>query len=376
MFRTVIISLILLQSLESLAQQKFGFQGQFSAITSYAPDNQMPVFAGGRYLPQLNYSTALDSNTLLDFELTANLSASGFLRPYDSAAGQSSLDPYRIWARLSGDQYEVRMGLQKIDFGSATLIRPIQWFNQIDPRDPLQLTNGVYGLSARYYFLNNVNLWVWGLLGNEMPRGLDVFQTRSDKIEYGGRLQFPLAKGELALSYHNRVADNSNLMGLKEDDYIPEDRYGLDGKWDLGVGLWFEASHIRKRENHGMFSNQSLINLGADYTFSLGNGLYIMSEHLLASYDREAFAFNDPINLTALMVNYPLGLFDQISILYYHNWDADQAILFLNYNHQFKTISAYLMAFYNPEDLQGIQQNELVNNFAGPGLRLMLVYNH
>ena len=35
------------------------------------------------------------------------------------------------------------------------------------------------------------------------------------------------------------------------------------------------------------------------------------------------------------------------------------------------------MAFYNPDTpQQGIQQNELVNQFAGPGIRLMLVYNH
>jgi len=53
--------------------------------------------------------------------------------------------------------------LQKINFGSATLFRLLMWFDRIDPRDPLKLTDGVYGLLLRYYFHNNTNIWLWGL---------------------------------------------------------------------------------------------------------------------------------------------------------------------------------------------------------------------
>jgi len=56
-----------------------------------------------------------------------------------------------MWIRLSTKQFELRAGLQKINFGSATLLRPLMWFDKIDPRDPLQLTDGVYALLARYY---------------------------------------------------------------------------------------------------------------------------------------------------------------------------------------------------------------------------------
>ena len=45
---------------------------------------------------------------------------------------QSSIDPYRIWLRYQINKWEFRAGLQKIDFGVAQLLRPIQWFNQID----------------------------------------------------------------------------------------------------------------------------------------------------------------------------------------------------------------------------------------------------
>lgn len=140
------------------------------------------------------------------------------------------------------------MGLQKIDFGSATILRPLQWFNQIDPRDPLQLTNGVYGIMGRYTFLNNANIRIWGLYGNEKARGFDVVPTNNSIPEFGGRIQHPVPKGELAFSYHHRSANTKTLGHVSALNKIPENRIGLDGKWDLGIGLWFEGVYIHKEK--------------------------------------------------------------------------------------------------------------------------------
>ena len=52
--------------------------------------------------------------------------------------------PTAAWLRLSTSRFEARVGLQKINFGSATLFRPLMWFDSLDPRDPLQITDGVY----------------------------------------------------------------------------------------------------------------------------------------------------------------------------------------------------------------------------------------
>ena len=67
------------------------------------------------------------------------------------------------------NKLHIEPGLQKINFGSATMLRPLMWFDQVDPRDPLQLTDGVWGVLGRYYFLNNANIWLWGLYGNKNP---------------------------------------------------------------------------------------------------------------------------------------------------------------------------------------------------------------
>ncbi|MAO09633.1 MAG: hypothetical protein CMC07_01745 [Flavobacteriaceae bacterium] len=352
------------------------FQGQFSALTSFSPDNDLDWFAGARYIPEVSYTVKLDSVQSIDFEASANLAGSILFHPFSASETNTDIDPYRIWARYSRKKFEVRAGLQKIDFGVATLLRPLQWFNQIDPRDPLQLTNGVYGVLARYYFLNNANIWVWGLYGNERTRGFDALETNDRKPEFGGRIQHPVPRGEIGLSYHHRTVNTATFPGLEMLDGITENKYGIDAKWDVTIGLWIEATYSKKSENIGLLTHQSLLNIGSDYTFAIGNGLNITAEHLISSFDESAFEFNNVANVSAFSTNYPLGFFDTLSAFYYYDWENNTNTVLINYEHQFKKITGYAMAYYNAETQQGIQQNNLVNNFSGPGIRVMLVYNH
>lgn len=359
-----------------LAQEKLNFQGQFSALSSFSPDNDLDWYVGARYIPELSYKIALDSVQFIDFEASANLSASTLFHPFNASDTNADIDPYRIWARYARNQFEVRAGLQKIDFGVATLLRPLQWFNQIDPRDPLQLTNGVYGVLGRYYFLNNANIWIWGLYGNEKTRGFDALETKDEQPEFGGRFQHPVPRGEIGLSYHRRTVNTSTFPGLETFDGITENKYGIDAKWDVTVGLWFEATYSKKSKNIGLLTHQALLNIGSDYTFGLGNGLNVTAEHLISSFDEQAFEFITTSNISAVSANYPLGLFDTLSGFYYYDWDNNTNTVLVNYEYQFKKITGYAMAYYNPEAQTGIQQNNLVNNFSGPGIRLMLVYNY
>jgi hypothetical protein len=359
-----------------VSQQKPEFDGQVSVIGNFSPDNPLEILAGGRYIPKLSYKIPLDSIKMLDFEGSMNISGSVLFHPFDTSHTLGSIDPYRIWVRYSGKQFEIRAGLQKMDFGSATLLRPIQWFNQIDPRDPLQLTNGVYGVLGRYYFLNNANIWLWVLYGNEKTRGFDAIETNKKTPEIGGRLQYPVPKGEIAFSGHYRTANSTHLDFVPQYEKIPETKIGIDGKWDLTVGFWFEAVYSHKSKSVDLFTNQTFFNVGTDYTFGLGNGLNLIVEHLLTSFDNDPFGFENTSNISAVIASYPLGFFDRISTIYYYSWKGNNSTFFMNYEHQFESITGYLMAYYNPESQQGIQQNELIYNFSGPGLRIMFVYNH
>ncbi|MDO9614508.1 MAG: hypothetical protein Q7J86_08280, partial [Bacteroidota bacterium] len=195
---------------QSLMAQNLEFKGQASVWANFNPTNDLQLWAGARYLPQFNFKLGEPSKSLFDFEASANLNGTLGTLPFDSLYSNGNIKPYRFWARYSTEQLEIRAGLQKINFGSASMIRPLMWFDQLDPRDPLQLTDGVWGVLGRYYFLDNANLWLWALYGNENPKTWEIGNTSQRQPEFGGRFQMPVPKGEMGISYHHRLSDTNS----------------------------------------------------------------------------------------------------------------------------------------------------------------------
>ncbi|MDZ4204882.1 MAG: hypothetical protein U1C46_08705 [Bacteroidales bacterium] len=353
------------------------FRGQSSAWVNLNPNNKLPLWLGGRYIPQANYQIELTGRKLIDFEASANIRGSIGAHLFDTISTDAGLKPYRVWARFSGRQFEVRLGLQKINFGSASMLRPLMWFDQLDPRDPLQLTDGVWALLGRYYFLNNANIWLWALYGNKGTKTWEIGKTIHHFPELGGRFQSPVPKGEAAFSYHFRKADVTGF-GLTPPSYsiTPEHRFALDGKWDIGIGLWFESVWIHKSKPAGLISNQEILNLGLDYTFALGNGLNVVFEHLWITLDEKAFALNDVSSFSGLSLSYPLGLNNFISAIFYHDWTQNTQYNFMNWRRQFSRFSMYFMAYWNPLIYRMPQQDDTGQFFSGKGLQIMIVFNH
>jgi hypothetical protein len=251
------------------------------------------------------------------------------------------------------------------------------WFDQVDPRDPLQLTDGVWGLLGRYYFLNNANIWLWGLYGNTDPKGWEIAATNKQYPEFGGRFQAPVPHGELGLTYHHRIADTRDLDSLVPVyAELPENKFGLDFRFDYVIGCWFEASYNRKSRDVGIFSHQEVINLGADYTFGIGNGLYSIFEQLIYSSDQKAFGFENTFTFSLLSLSYPIGLFDNLNAILYYNWTDQSIYNFINWQRQFNHLTFYLMAYWNPENYTIPLQGGGENLYAGKGVQLMLVFNH
>jgi hypothetical protein len=352
-------------------------KGQLSAWENYNPANTFPSQSGLRYIPQLSYEIHLPGEKLIDLEASVNMLGNVGVHPFDSLHASGLMKPYRLWLRYSSHQFELRAGLQKINFGSASLLRPLMWFDQIDPRDPLQLTDGVWGVLARYYFLNNANLWFWGLYGSDKPRGWEILKSNRRSPEFGGRIQCPVPRGEAGLSFHHRLADSSGIRipGF-QNGQIPENRLGLDAKFDLVIGCWFEASWISRRNNIGILTNEEILNLGADYTFGVGNGLNLTFEQLLSAADEKAFRFSRPISFSLLSMGYPIGMFDNLSAIIYYDWTNKATYNFINWQKQFNKFSVYLMGYFNPVKYNIPARGAGENLYAGKGLQLMLVYNH
>jgi hypothetical protein len=376
--KTIYILIIIISAIKPVtAQEGFRFSGQLSSWMNLNFSTDLPLWAGTRYIPQINYGMSTHSGHLFDTELSANISGTAGLKPFDSLETEGIFKPYRAWVRYSGKQFEVRLGLQKLSFGSALMLRPLMWFDQLDPRDPLQMTEGVWGLLGRYYFLNNANIWMWVLYGNKNRSGWEPVRVNSNIPELGGRVQLSVPSGEIAFTYNHRVADSRETGGsVPAYEKIPEDRFGLDAKWDLKAGLWIESSFTHKHRDLGLLSNQLIVTAGMDYTFAAGNGIYAAVEHLMFTYDEKPFAFSDPNHFSLMTLSYPIGLIDKISTIIYYGWHDSYIYSFLTWQRQYDKISLYLMAYWNPEVYQLPAQYSTQAIYAGKGIQIMFVFNH
>jgi hypothetical protein len=336
-----------------------------------------PVFSL-RLIPEASFSFKAGRDVSIDAEASANAFGSASFFSGKENLFQSDLQPYRAWLRFSTSRFEARVGLQKVNFGSASLFRPLMWFDSIDPRDPLQITDGVYALLLRYYTKGNANFWAWSMVGNGKARGWDIAPPDKKSPEFGGRIQVPVFKGELAATYHHRRADLSGLVPLtplRPISPVPEDRFAVDGKWDLGVGVWFEGSLTHQRTPLLPLSYQRALTLGLDYTFGWGNGLNFLAEHFRLESSSRAFESGEGRSFSALLLRYPLGLLDEVTGIFYYDWKSRNVYRFLSWKRTYDAISYNIMLFWNPKELVVFQGQPGSGSFAGTGFQLLLAYH-
>ncbi|MBN2236708.1 MAG: hypothetical protein JW729_04065, partial [Bacteroidales bacterium] len=155
-----------------------------------------------------------------------------------------------------------------------------------------------------------------------------------------------------------------------------ENKFGFDLKIDWYAGWWLEAVWSAKNAQIDLLKNQEMLTLGADYTFGIGNGLYWVTEHFLASNDENAFEFNRVVHFTATSFSYPIGLFDHLNAVFYYDWTNHSVYNFMNWQKQFNKWSFYVMAYWNPENSVLPTAGNSSNLYSGKGIQLMLIFNH
>ncbi len=357
--------------------QNLGFAGQFSAIHVSKIADPYEMQNGIRYIPEIKAKYQFKNGFGLDGELSANTFLSGsFLAP-DSLGWDADLKLYRMWGRISHNRFEMRLGLQKINFGSASIFRPLMWFDRLDPRDPLQLTNGVYGMLMRYYFKNNANIWLWGLIGNDELKGWETIRSAVDFPEMGLRLQTPLGRGEIALTGHYRKIDPSEAqIPFNLNPVTPEYRVGIDGKWDIGPGIWFEGTWIWTDLEPAVINHVRSLAVGSDYTWNLGNGLNTMAEHYINSSSAVADDPGTVSQLTAVMLRYPLNVIHNLSGMVFFSWKEESWYRLISWQMQFDKLSLNLIGFWNPDSGDVFRPTGKTNLFAGKGFQIVFVINH
>jgi len=342
-------------------QNDFSFNGTLSNIVQLNDAEPHPYF-NLQYLPKIDYRLSESS----DIEVSGNVFSNSQQNDYSSLINNLTLRPYRVWIRFSNDAFEGRLGLQKINFGPGRMLRSLMWFDQIDPRDPLRFTNGVYALRLQYYFQNNANIWFWGLYGNEDLKGLEQIKSDANKPEFGGRFQYPVGNGELAVTAHHRTL---------EIDEITESRIALDGFFDIGVGLWFESALVSADYQDNELNFQSFLTVGSDYTIPKGNGISIIAEHLFFSISDQPFNKQSSINLTSLSFAYPLGMFDQISYFNYFNWEQKVPYHYFSWQ---RTYDRWVIqcSSYLTTGTQSFGLNSQRSMPGKKGIQLAIIFNH
>ncbi len=356
----VFASLVLLAG--NLLAQSMSFQGQASGWLALTKESEI----GLRYIPEFRVAGSLDDERTIDAEIALN---SRISMPFDSPGeGSSDVDLYRLWQRYSSSQFETRLGLQKINFGPAKIMRSLMWFDRLDPQVPFKLTDGVYAMLIRYYFLNNANIWVWGLPGNDTLKGLEFVKTDDYHVEFGSRFQFPVSRGELAVSYNRRRVDpedwKAKMTGPLTDGL--ENRLAVDGTWDIGIGLWFEASAERTEVDSDQHKLRGLATIGGDYT--LESGIHLLYEHFVQSTGSEIDQMDLISNLSALSADYPIGIMDRINAIVYFDWEQKDVYAYIGWQRTYDNWQINLIAFSNREDSTAA--------FSGKGAQFIVTYNH
>jgi len=365
--------LILAQALPAAGPARcldLDLRGQASVLgEARRHDDETDYVMGARYVPQLTLAQPVGAQTLVDLE--ASLDA--FLRLGSAGdADTSAADIYRLKLRFATPRSETRLGLQQLNFGPGYLLRPLRWFDMLDPRDPLGLSEGVYALSFRYVTPGNASFWLWGLYGNDGVKGYETLATQDDEPEFGGRMQFPAAGGEVAFTFHRRTV----TAPVSWAGDFPEHRYGLDGRWDVEVGLWVEAVLTQQESEYLPFEWRQMVTLGGDYTLPLGNGPHVLVEHMAADAAARPLDWEEDSHVSGLMVGYPMGLMDRLSVIGFYLWEEEEYSFYLSWQRAWDRFTLDVSAFHYPEGGAGVLGGGVGDAGGGYGGRVVLVFNH
>ncbi len=365
----VLLSLLIFLNLQTHAIE-MDLEGQLSGwIIESEINNHWENSTGIRYIPALDISHEIDNDTVIDSEISLNMYSYAGSGPYPD---KSDIDLYRADLRYTTTRTETRLGLQKINFGPAVILRPLKWFDQLDPTDPLNLTDGVYALRFRYVAPDNSNFWAWALHGNDDPKGYEIFPSTSNDIETGARFQSPLLYGDIGFTFHTRVVDAA-------DYNIPEfreNRYALDGRWDVGIGLWFESLFQEQKTGCLPYKWTKRISIGADYTFDIGSGLYFLAEHMATAASEKMLKWENGYHISAFQISYAIGILDMISATGYCSWENDTFSQYISWMRTYDNFIFNVSLFNYPDtssDISGETQNTIR---GGRGIQVMVIFNH
>jgi hypothetical protein len=182
----------------------------------------------------------------------------------------------------------------------------------------------------------------------------------------------------MAATYHHRVANPGSVLpdSITNGQTFGEHRFALDTKFDLLVGLWFEAAVIHQDMDFTELRYKSLLNAGMDYTFDLGNGLNIMAETFGSLQGDKLLGAEEKVFLGLVSATYPLNIIHNVSAMLFYDFSNKEIYRFVNWTMTYDRWSFYLMGFWNPGTSNLYNFKTETNLYSGWGFQVMAVFNH
>jgi|TARA_Y100000310_G_scaffold213239_1_gene214145 hypothetical protein len=351
-----------------LPGQDFFTKGQFWAggLTGDDPPTGQTSFETQLgYIPTLSLSRDLNNYSFIDLEWGYY-----FERIYNGdALLKTASKNYRMWFRYSSEKLEARLGLQKIAFGPAQILRSLAWFDTIDPKDPTGQTAAVEAFRLRVYPTNSLSVWTW-VINNEL-----------DTLAYGGRVELSTDHGEWGFTYHQDPTMTTQAAGqLPVIIPGPHQRVALDHRYDGYLGFWFEGAGFFADNQQAVALNRyALVTFGADYTVPVGPGLLVMAEIMQSNGWSSKTDSTSKQTFTAFMAGMPLGMLHQLMFITHVDWDENHTYNYFRWSTTYDNFSLNFVLSINPKRVNYDNVHEgLLNTLTGfgTGLQFMLIYNH
>ena len=363
---TVVLMLLIPQI--TMNAQSFSTKGQFwaSGLTGDdAPEGQSSFETQLGYIPTLSLYRDLNSNSFIDLEWSYRLDR---IYSGDSLFGNVEKN-YRLWLRYSSQRVEARLGLQKIAFGPATLLRSLAWFDTIDPRDPTGQTDAVEAFRLRVFPTNSLAIWTW------------IINNRKDTLSYGGRAELSNNMGDWGLTYHQDPTVSAQFVGQSPVLIAgPHQRVAVDYRYDGYFGFWFEGAGIFSDNKQDEELNRfTLMTLGADYTVPVGQGLLLMIETMRINGWSSVNSNDSDQAYTAFIASLPINILHQLMFITQVDWENNHAYNYIRWSVTYDYISLNFIFSINPRRGDyGFKEEYLPETVAGfgNGLQFMLIYNH
>ncbi|MCF7918774.1 MAG: hypothetical protein K9N06_02540 [Candidatus Cloacimonetes bacterium] len=280
---------------------------------------------------------------------------------------------YRCWLRSTTEQSELRVGLQKINFGPAAYLRSLQWFDQLNPLDERQQTPGVWSALARYYLLDNSNFWFWGIYNKDEGVEEALIRSKPESIEPGGRLQLPILGGDCGVSYHTRQLEEQ--IDANWNSAGEEQRYGIDGRWDSFIGFWFESTLNVRKDVKIVAPRSEVYTLGADYTVGIGGGLHLLWETMFWHEGDEFWGQENRYGqYHILAADMPLGIYDKVLGVVAYDRQAEVWNWFFSYGLTYDYLSINFNLSINQERVYSGRETGVYNTGSSFQILLQLDY--